>query len=79
MAASPVSYVRDAKLAGEMFGIEADGLVSGGNTFFFVDHDEPIKALEQIQNTWDWPLGQLPEGHEFLLLLPHRRRGNMQG
>lgn len=75
--ASPIPYVRDAKLRGLLFeGFEATGLVCGADTNFFVDHKEPNDVLSAIRETRRWVLGELPEGHEYLLLLQGRpRRG----
>jgi hypothetical protein len=75
MKASPIRYVRDAKLRGSLFDPEdASGLVSSVDTGFWVDHTEPLEALEWVQDTVDWPLGELHDGHEFLLLLEVRHR-----
>ena len=41
---------------------------------FFVDHTEPLEALECVREVMDWPLGELADGHEFLLVLEARRR-----
>ena len=51
-------------------------MVSGVDTGFFVDHDEPNAALEAIKNDLPWPPGDLAEGHEFLLIIQHRRRSS---
>ncbi|MCJ1257951.1 hypothetical protein MMC24_005779 [Lignoscripta atroalba] len=73
--ASPISYVKDAKLHGSLFDTEdANGLVSCVDTGFFVDHTEPLEALASVRGEMDWPLGELIEGHEFLLILEGRRR-----
>lgn len=75
MEASPVSYIREARLRGTLFDAEdSAGLVCGANTEFFVDHDEPLKALNRVREARQWPLGSLPEGHEYLLILPGKRR-----
>lgn len=75
MSFSPVPYVKDAKLSGSLFGSpDASGLVSGVDTQFFVDHTKPLKALDEVRQRWDWPLGGLPEGHEYLLIVPGRPR-----
>ncbi len=81
MAGSPIAYVRDAKLCGTLFNpsgsaAEANELVSGVDTEFFVDHEEPLSALSWLREQNMWPLGDLPDGHEFLLVfesLRHRR------
>lgn len=75
MKASPIQYVKGAKLCGTVFNPDdLSGLVSGVDTGFFVDHEEPLQALEVTREYWKWPLGDLPDGHEFLLVLPGKRR-----
>ncbi|KAI1935012.1 hypothetical protein LOZ66_005561 [Ophidiomyces ophidiicola] len=75
MQASPISYIREAKLCGTLFDPQdSTGIVCGVNTGFFVDHDEPLEALELVQENWEWPLGELPDGYEFLLILPGKHR-----
>ncbi|KAH7329922.1 hypothetical protein BKA65DRAFT_355516, partial [Rhexocercosporidium sp. MPI-PUGE-AT-0058] len=71
MATCPVTYVRDAKLPGALFEDEAvDGTASCADTQFWVDHRETDEALDIIrQKGRVWPLGYLPEGHEYLLLI----------
>ncbi|KAI1075300.1 hypothetical protein F5B20DRAFT_395395 [Whalleya microplaca] len=75
MKASPISYIQNAKLCGSLFNEEdLTGMVSGVNTEFFVDHQEPLDALASVQEYWDWPLGGLPDGHEYLLLMQGKSR-----
>ncbi len=75
MKASPIRYVKDAKLRGSLFNSEdARGLVSSVDTGFWVDHTEPLETLVWAQEIVDWPLGELHDGHEFLLILEARRR-----
>lgn len=70
LSTSPIPYIRDSKLCGTIFdALDASGMVSGVNTHFFVDHKEPLEALEVVKDQWEWPLGSLPEGHEYLLIL----------
>ena len=69
MSSSPIEYVKNAVRCGKLFDSEdSTGIVSGVNTGFFVDHAEPLKALAEIRETWEWPLGDLPDGCEFLLI-----------
>jgi hypothetical protein len=68
MAASPVQYVKDAKLKGSIFGLD-DGAVCCADTQFWVDHTEPLAALATVKTKVDWPFGELPEGCEFLVLV----------
>ncbi|WEW59404.1 hypothetical protein PRK78_004876 [Emydomyces testavorans] len=75
MRVSPIPYIREAKLCGSLFKPEdSTGLVCGVNTGFFVDHEEPLDALKMVRETWDWPLGDLLDGHEYLLVLPGKHR-----
>jgi len=75
MRASPVGYVRDAKLRGSLFDSkDARGLVCSVDSGFFVDHEEPLEALAYVRESMDWPLGELLDGHEFILILEARRR-----
>ncbi|KAJ5917526.1 hypothetical protein N7466_011080 [Penicillium verhagenii] len=75
MSTSPIPYIRDAKLCGTVFDANhSSGIVSGVNTNFFVDHTEPLKALAIVKNEWQWPLGKLLDGHEYLLILPAKKR-----
>lgn len=75
MIASPISYVKDAKLRGSVFNPgDTSGLVSSVDSGFFVDHNEPLEALAWVREEMDWPLGELFDGHEFLLILEARRR-----
>ncbi|KAF2841088.1 hypothetical protein M501DRAFT_1002195 [Patellaria atrata CBS 101060] len=75
MKVSPVTYVRDAKLRGSLFDSkDTNGLVSSVDTGFFVDHEEPLEALALVRESMEWPLGELLDGHEFILILQARRR-----
>ena len=73
--ASPIGYVRDAELRGRLFDSgDSNGVVSSVYTSFFVDHTEPLEALAWVREGLDWPLGDLLDGHEFLLLIEVRQR-----
>jgi hypothetical protein len=75
MEASPIGYVKDAKLRGSVFSPgDTSGLVSCVDSGFFVDHTEPLEALAWVQEEMDWPLGELLDGHEFLVIFEARRR-----
>lgn len=75
MKASPISYVRDSKLRGSLFGTQdPNGMVSCVDTGFFVDHTEPLEALASVQEDMNWPLGKLLDGHEFVLFFEAKRR-----
>lgn len=90
MASSPVEYVREAQAKGSIFADDGrneegndggdqevhDGVVSCADTNFYVDHEEPQRALEAIrQKEAVWPFGKLPEGHEFLVIVDDARPG----
>lgn len=69
MAASPVSYVRNAALKGSLFG-KGDDAVCCADTGFWVDHAEPLEALAAVRERGvEWPFGELPDGCEFLVLV----------
>lgn len=75
MKASPIRYVKEAKLRGSLFNPEdASGLVSSVDTSFWIDHTEPLEALVRAREAIEWPLGELNDGHEFLLILEARKR-----
>jgi hypothetical protein len=75
MKSSPISYLRAARLHGSLFSPEdTDGDVSCADTSFLIHHTEPLEALAVVRETLDWPLGELPDGHEYLLVLEVRRR-----
>jgi hypothetical protein len=71
MEASPVGYVREAKLCGRVFDeTTEDGCVCAADTRFFVDHEEPRRARQQLQERErEWVFGELPEGDENLLIV----------
>lgn len=75
LGASPVRYVREARLRGSLFD-EGDltGLISAVDTGFFVDHEEPLDALHFVREEMDWPLGDLLDGHEFILIVQAKHR-----
>ncbi|KAI9674070.1 MAG: hypothetical protein M1822_009565 [Bathelium mastoideum] len=81
MKASPVGYVRDAKLRGSLFGSEdSSGLVSSVDTGFFVDHEEPLQALAWQGVVPDLGLvhraGMLGLEPKYELQMPYKRRDN---
>ena len=72
---SPVEYVRTAELQGKLFKPDdTTGAISSVDTNFFVDHTEPLEALQWIRSGLSWPLGELLDGHEFLLIIENRIR-----
>lgn len=71
MKASPIRYVKEAKLHGALFDSNEGGdAVSVANTEFAVCHLEPEKALQALKERGEhWVLGALPESHEYLLMV----------
>ena len=80
LAASPVEYIRRAKLRGSLFsnnhggeqdegGVQEDGSVCVADSGFWVDHTEPMAVLGSVREGRGWPLGELPEGCEWLVLV----------
>lgn len=71
LASSPVKYVFTAQLHGSLFGERVeDGAVSCADTNFYIDHTESDKALEAVRSKGvAWPLGELPQGHEFFVII----------
>lgn len=73
MKNSPVQYLRDAKLRGSLFEENCtSGAISSVFTDFYVDHAEPLDALLVYKTRHQWVLGELLDGHEFLIILPIR-------
>lgn len=73
MKKSPVKYLRDAKLCGSLFEENCtSGAISSVFTDFYVDHAEPLEALSLYTANRQWVLGELLDGHEFLIILPIR-------
>lgn len=87
MAGSLIAYVKTAKLCGSLFQPDdtvtgnSNSLVSGVDTNFFVNHEEPLDALAWLQNQGLWQLGRLPDGVEYLLIFetPRRRSRSLSG
>jgi len=79
LASSPINYLKTAKLSGSLFNkLDSSGLVCGVDTNFFVDHTEPLEALEQVRKFREWPLGDLPDGCEFLVIVPAKKSTGFQ-
>jgi hypothetical protein len=75
MKASLIRYVKNDKLGGSLFKPEdASRLVLIVDTDFWVDHTEPLEALAWAREILYWLLGELHDGHEFLLVVEVRRR-----
>jgi hypothetical protein len=79
MAGSPIAYVQEAQLRGQVFwpveypGAWVGGLICGVDSNFFPDQKESFLALAWLQNQIWWPLGELCDGHEFLLVFESSR------
>ena len=70
LESSPVAYVKDMVLHGSLFDANCTtGAVSSVFTSFYVDHSEPLEALDKYKQN-GWVLGELLDGHEFLIILP---------
>ena len=71
LEASNIGYLKAAKLWGSIFQAGGDtGAVSSVFTEFYVDHDEPLEALDRFKARSQWRLGELLDGHEYLVLFP---------
>jgi hypothetical protein len=69
--ASPVDYIQKMQLHGSLFKEGCtSGAISAVYTEFYVDHKEPLSALEVFKEEGKWFLGELLEGHKFLIILP---------
>ena len=59
MKESPIEYVRNAELRGNLFDPDdTSGVISSVWTNFFVDHAEPLEALNWVRQGLSWPLGE---------------------
>jgi hypothetical protein len=75
MEASLVGYVKEAKPRDSVFSPgDTSGLVSCVDSRFCVNHTKPLEALAWVWEEMDWPLGELLDGHEFLLIFKARHR-----
>lgn len=71
LASSTVGYIKTAELRGTAFGDARDpAVVSSVFTNFYVSHVEPLDILETYIARSNWSLGELLEGHEFLIIVP---------
>ncbi|KAI0746404.1 hypothetical protein C8Q80DRAFT_1104630, partial [Daedaleopsis nitida] len=70
LACTNVDYLKHTQLRGSLFQRNPQpGVVSSVYTVFWVDHAEPLAALGMYKQH-QWPLGELLDGHEYLLLIP---------
>jgi hypothetical protein len=72
LLSSPVSYLHTAKVSGSLFDPEdTTGALASVFTKFYVDHEEPLAAKAEFEGEHSsWPLGDLLEGHEYLVIIP---------
>ncbi|KAI0190261.1 hypothetical protein EV127DRAFT_495468 [Xylaria flabelliformis] len=50
MEITPIPYIRDSRLRGTLFdNKDSTALISGMDTKFFVEHDEPLEALTKVR------------------------------
>ena len=79
MRSSPVVYVRNSRLRGQLFDPQdTSGAIASVSANFFIDHSDVLKALRWIRAMHDWPLGDLLEGDEFLLIIEARLRARLR-
>ncbi|KAK0186106.1 hypothetical protein F5146DRAFT_168926 [Armillaria mellea] len=71
LSATTVDYLKNARLRGSLFEEHpVAGTVSSIDTKFYVDRGEPLSILKaHIASSGSWPLGELLEGHEFLIVV----------
>jgi hypothetical protein len=68
---TPIEYLKNIKLHGSLFeDCSPDMIVSCADTQFYVNHDEPLKVLKVFMDSNYWCLGNLLDGHEFLIIVP---------
>jgi hypothetical protein len=68
---TPLKYLHGAQPRGSLFEENcASGAISCLDTKYFVDHKEPMNALAIFRETGGWSLGELLDGHEYLLIVP---------
>jgi len=74
LASSPIEYLQTAKLSGSLFNkLDNSGSICGVDTNFFVDHTEPLQALKEVRKFREWPLGDLIDGCEFLVIVQAKK------
>lgn len=84
---SSIAYLRSTKLHGSLFAAsntsgeyededENDGTICCVETEFFMEHEEALQALDYLEThkKIQWPLGDLLEGSEFVLLVENMDR-----
>ncbi|KAI1435091.1 hypothetical protein GGR50DRAFT_694427 [Xylaria sp. CBS 124048] len=69
IGSSPIHSIYFATPYGSLFHpLDASGLVCGATYRFFVDREEHNAALRRVRATRNWPLGDLPDGCQYLLM-----------
>ncbi|KAI0352901.1 hypothetical protein OH77DRAFT_1408106 [Trametes cingulata] len=68
VACAPVTFLKNAPLGSAFHGVPGGSY--SANTGFFVDHAEPLQILQSYVEEDKWPFGELPNGYEFLVLVP---------
>ena len=69
VAPSNVSYLNSAQLCGSIFQVDCStGAVSSVFTEIYVDHKEPLEVLDDFKAHGHWCLGELLNGHEYLVV-----------
>jgi hypothetical protein len=64
-----IPYLVDKPLIGSLFQQTSDdGPRLQIDTGFYTDHTEPLEALSKLPADVNWPLGQLLDGHEFVVV-----------
>lgn len=70
-----VCSLRDATLEGTLFEPKPslEGVVSCINTRNYVDINDVEAGIARAKEVGGWPLGRLPEGGEFLVLVENKQ------
>lgn len=69
-ALSPIPYVRDSPVSGRVFDRAGRSkLMPGVDSGFFVNRQELGRCIHWFMDTKTWPLGAIPAGHEYLMLV----------
>lgn len=81
--ADHIPYLKNSHLCGSLFQKEGEeeeehkgeGVICTVPTEFYADHKDALAALKAWEEAQGikWPLGVLPEGHEFLCIVPNLR------
>ena len=70
MAYSPVRYIREGKMNGSLWGLGDTTGVATLDTTFLVERQGMREAMRSMtERGRQWPLGGLPEGHEWVCMV----------